>query len=95
LAPAGNINAALLRLLSNKDFHAAVFYVVGNNNELNSTITAQLYFSQIVGSSLDENGRLAVEVPDTSIMLFAMVLKSQSELGTVAIQFTALVTTRC
>jgi hypothetical protein len=89
------MNAELPRLLSNKRFHAAVFYVVGNNNKLNSMSTTQPRFSKIVGSPLDENRGVAVKVPDTSIVLFAMILKGQSELGTVAIQFAAFVTTRC
>jgi hypothetical protein len=93
-ALAGNTNIAILRLPSNEGFHAAVFYAVGNNNKLNSMSTTQPDFSQIVGSSLGENRGVAVKVSDTSIMLFAMILKSQSELSTVAIQFTTFVTTR-
>ena len=95
LAPTGNMNAALPRLLSNKRFHAAVFYVVGNDNKLNSMNTTQPCFSQIVGSSFGKNGGVAVKVPHASIMLFAVIFKGQSELGTVAIQLTAFVTTRC
>jgi hypothetical protein len=79
------MNAELPRLLSNKGFHLAVFYVVGNNNELNSMSTTQPYFSQIVGSSLGENRPMAVKVPDASIVLLSVVLKGQPKLGAVPI----------